>query len=44
MSEREKRIKIVEKRCKDKAKKALSSDRLLEDKNYLMNLSRGIGK
>lgn len=33
----------MKKRCKEKAKLALSSDRLLEDKTYLIGLSRGIG-
>ena len=38
---RQRRIERVEKRCQEKAKKFLTSDRLLEDKTYLTNLSRG---
>ena len=43
MSEREKRRKRVEQRCKQKAKIAFSKDRLIEDKNFLNTMSRGIG-
>ena len=39
---RQRRIERVEKRCQEKAKKFLTSDRLLEDKTYLTNLSRGL--
>ena len=39
---RQRRIERVEKRCQEKAKKFLTSDRLLEDKTYLTNLSRGM--
>ena len=41
---RQRRIERVEKRCQEKAKKFLTSDRLLEDKTYLTNLSRGLSQ
>ena len=43
ISERQKKRDIVEKRCAQKAKKYLTSDRLKRDKEYLNGLSRGIG-
>ena len=43
ISERQKKRDTVEKRCAQKAKKYLSSDRLKLDKQYLNGLSRGIG-
>ena len=43
LTEHEKRVIRVEERCKAKAKKAFSSDRLLEDKSYLKDLVKGIG-
>ena len=43
MSRTEKRQMVVAERCKAKAKKFLSADRLLQDKDYLVSLSRGIG-
>ena len=43
LTEHEKRVIRVEERCKAKAKKAFSSDRLLEDKSYLAALVKGIG-
>jgi len=36
------KMKIVQKRCHEKAKVAFSGDRLLEDKLYLSNLAAGI--
>jgi hypothetical protein len=43
LSESEKRRIRVDRRCREKAKLALCTDRLKEDKNYLTTLSNGIG-
>ena len=36
-------IQRVLRRCRRKAREVLSEDRLLEDKNYLLDLALGIG-
>lgn len=43
MTESERRQLVVAERCRAKAKKFASADRLLQDKDYLVSLSRGIG-
>ena len=44
LTDRERKQKIVDERCKEKAKKLLTADRLAMDKDYLATLSRGIGQ